>query len=141
MSQSLLITSIVLAFLVLFPLFWWLVTRFLKKASGMDRGTGIEALGPLVADCGNGSARINGINHNHTLRLTHHEGGYVFATSPLMGGGQLVVRHDEISSVETNKVFWLFNRVVIKTTFDSTITLYGRLARAFAQAAHQGVNK
>jgi len=132
MSQSLLITSIVLAFLVLFPLFWWLVTRFLKKASGMDQGTGIEALGPLVTDCGKGSARSNGINHNHTLRLAHHEGGYVFATSVFMGGGQLVVRHEEIQSAEANKILGLFHRVIIRTNFGSKITLYGRLAKKLA---------
>jgi hypothetical protein len=104
----------------------------------MDREAGIDTLGPLVADYGTGSARINGINHNHTLRLSHHQDGYVFATSALMGGGQLVVRHDEINSVEASKVLCLFSQVVIKTSFDSTITLYGRLARVFARStAHQ----
>ena len=132
MNQSLLITSVVLAFLVVFPLFWWLVTRLLNRISGMDRGVGIEGLGQLEADLGTGSARINGINHNHTLKLSRYEGGYVFATSVLMGGGQLVVRHEEIQSAEANKILGLFHRVIIRTNFGSKITLYGRLAKKLA---------
>ena len=135
MSQSLLITGIVLGFVVLFPLLWWVVTRLLKKAAGMDRGNGIDTLGELLEDLGTGSARINGINHNHCLRLARYASGYVFATAPMMGGGQLVVRHDEIQSVEAGKVLWLFNRVIIRTSFGSKITLYGQLARRFS--AHQ----
>jgi hypothetical protein len=132
MSQSMLITSIVLAFLVLFPLLWWLVTRVLKKAAGMDQQAGIGQLGVLISDFGTGSARINGINHNHCLQLSRYEGGYVFATSPLMGGGQMVVKNDEIQSVEQRKRLWLFNQVVIRTSFGSKITLYGSLARKFS---------
>ena len=44
MSQTELIAYIVIAFLVIFPLLWWLVTRFLKKSAGMDQAIDTASL-------------------------------------------------------------------------------------------------
>ncbi|MFC3195830.1 hypothetical protein ACFODZ_16365 [Marinicella sediminis] len=137
MSQPVLITAIVVVFMILFPLFWWVITRLLKKASGMNQEVNITSLGKLIIKHGLGSGRINGINHNHCLTLSQYEGGYVFSTAAIMGGGQLIVRHDELVSVVSKKSCWFFNKVIIKTTFGSKITIYGRLTKAFADSAIQ----
>gem|GEM_PF-2668247 len=133
MSQTELIAYIVIAFLVIFPLLWWLVTRFLKKSAGMDQAIDTALLGQKVASYGTGSARINGINHNHCVELIRYQQGYLFKVAGLFGGGQRVVLDQDIQSIESKRYFVLAKQLVLRLHDGTKISLYGRLAKRIQQ--------
>ena len=134
MSQTELIAYIVIASLVIFPLLWWLVTQYLKKSAGMDQVIDTTLLGNKVASYGTGSARINGINHNHCVELIRYQHGYLFTVAGLFGGGQRVVLDQDIVSAESRRYFVLAKQMVLRLQDGSKISLYGRLAQSIQQS-------
>lgn len=130
MNQTQLIILIVAMFVLVFPLLWIIITKSLKKASGMQTDADIRPLGQLLESFGTGSARIAGINHNHCVELSRYENGYLFSVSGLMGGGQRVVLLSEINNMVVKRYFWFARKAVLRLHSGTKITLYGRLVKA-----------
>ncbi len=128
MNDTSLLIGIILAFCVLFPLLWFGVTRLLKKVAGTDQAVDVSVLGDKVADLGSGSARINGINHNHCLSMTQYQHGVILSVSGLFGGGQKVLLFKDIMSIKAKRYFILGQQVIIRLAGGEKISLYGRLA-------------
>jgi len=99
----------------------------------MDQAIDTALLGQKVASYGTGSARINGINHNHCVELIRYQQGYLFKVAGLFGGGQRVVLDQDIQSIESKRYFVLAKQLVLRLHDGTKISLYGRLAKRIQQ--------
>lgn len=126
-------TSLIIigAFLVVFPLMWFLITRLLMKIAGMQRNVDTSVLGARVKSFGTGSARIRGINFSNALIVDRHEHGYFMRVWKILGGGQMAVPDSEIVSVSRSRTFFVMSTLMTLRNGRS-IRFFGRLGRSVA---------
>ena len=92
-----------LLFLVLFPVMWWGVAKYLAEKAGMSKQiTG--ATGNLIRRSRWGSAKINGVQFKSCVKLAEYEHGLLLRTMWIFGGGQIWMPRSELTIGPLRKV-------------------------------------
>lgn len=116
------------AFLVVFPLMWFLITRMIMKIAGLSRNVDVAPLGDMVGSVGTGSARIRFINLSNCLTVDRYEHGYLLRVWKLVGGGKKVILDSDIKSVSDTSALFV-KSVLMELSNGQSIRFFGHLGK------------